>query len=103
MNRLFIDAADSEHVIVRIEKNGRYFTHKSGAKQKGSQVILSAINSLLVKAGMSVKDLEEIEVVSEKGSYTGLRVAAAIGNTLSYALRIPINGKKGIFVEPTYQ
>lgn len=59
-----------------------------------SQVVLPMIEELLRESGKKISDISTIEVNTGPGSYTGLRVGAAIANALGYALKIPVNGKR---------
>ncbi len=51
-----------------------------------SQVVLPMIESLLKTQKKSLKDITAIEINPGPGSFTGLRVGAAIANTLGFAL-----------------
>jgi tRNA threonylcarbamoyladenosine biosynthesis protein TsaB len=69
-----------------------------------SQAVLPLIQELLEKHAVTLQDIQAIQVHAGPGSFTGLRVGAAIANTLGVWLRIPINGKAvGEIVEPVYQ
>lgn len=54
--------------------------------QVGSQVLLVVIEELLSKNGVSLSDLEEIQVNRGPGSYTGTRVGISVANALSWGL-----------------
>lgn len=60
----------------------------------GSQVLLPLIHKILRQQNIQLKDLSAIEVSQGPGSFTGLRIGAAVGNALGLALNIPVNGKK---------
>ncbi len=99
--RLFIDTSSNQKTVIRLDD--REITKDSSLWR--SQVVLPMIEKLLKEQGKTMKDLTEIEVVTGPGSFTGLRVGAAIANALGFALEIPVNGKKITekdFVEPTY-
>jgi len=99
--KLFIDTSDTEKIIVGI--NGRRYRAK--AKEGASQKLLSFIDEVLKKEGISIKDIKEIEVNTGPGSFTGLRVGVTVANTIGWALGIKVNGrdvKKGQIVEIKY-
>ena len=87
--KLFIYTSDSENIIVGV--GGKRFEAK--AKEGASQKLLSFIDEVLRKEGVSLKDIKEIEVNPGPGSFTGLRVGLAVANALGWALKIPVNGK----------
>lgn len=105
MLTLYIDSAKSDEVIVKlIDPMGEEVLVTKARAIRGSQVILSSIQTILEKKGKSLKDITAIEVYNGPGSYTGRRVGASIANALSYALHVPIQGKaKGEFVYPSYE
>ena len=64
------------------------------------------IMELLKAQSSKLQAITEIEVNPGPGSFTGLRVGAAIANALGYALKIPVNGKRPWemqIVEPVYE
>jgi|SRR3972149_396564 len=87
--KLFIDTSDSENIIVGVGDKH----HETKAKEGASQKLLSFIDEVLRKEGVSLKDIKEIEVNPGPGSFTGLRVGLAVANALGWALKIPVNGK----------
>jgi tRNA threonylcarbamoyladenosine biosynthesis protein TsaB len=48
------------------------------------------IEEVLVKGGVSIKDLNAVAVGSGPGSYTGLRIGVSAAKGLAYALHIPL-------------
>lgn len=99
--KLFIDTSDSENIIVGVGDKRFEAKAKDGASQK----LLSFIDEVLRKEGVSLKDIKEIEVNPGPGSFTGLRVGLAVANALGWALKIPVNGKdisKGEIPDITY-
>ena len=55
-----------------------------------SAIILQEIDNCLNDAGKSKKDLTEIIASNGPGSYTAIRVVAAICKTLAYTLKLPL-------------
>lgn len=58
-----------------------------------SQTLLPAIKELMAKQNIEFKEISEIVVFANGGSYTGLRVGVSIAQTLAFLLNVPINGK----------
>ncbi len=73
----------------------RWASVTKGAVGKTGESLLPLIEEL------GISDVTEIEVNSGPGSFTGLRVGAAVANALGYLLDVPVNGKKTIVI-PKY-
>ena len=105
--KLYIDTRDNQKTIVGLDKTR---LEKPSGPDK-SQQVLNLINQILKKNKQSfssnkktLKDISKIKVETGPGSFTGLRVGLAVANTLGWALKIPVNGKKvGELVEPKYE
>lgn len=99
---LSIDTSSNKEVEVGLIIDKKKYLHKSPVDRK-NQMVLPLIEKLLKERKLSLKNIDEITVISGPGSFTGLRVGVAVANTLGYLLKIPINGKKvGKIVEPVY-
>ncbi|MBI3379759.1 tRNA (adenosine(37)-N6)-threonylcarbamoyltransferase complex dimerization subunit type 1 TsaB [Candidatus Gottesmanbacteria bacterium] len=98
---LSIDTSDSKKVKLTLLLKGSQFS-KITENNWISQSLLPAIEALLSENNIKITDLTEITVHTGPGSYTGLRVGISVANTLSYLLKIPINGKKDRLVIPDY-
>lgn len=61
-----------------------------GHKRTHSEKLMPLIERLLSDLEMDVHDIEGIALSEGPGSYTGLRIGAAIGKGLAYSLNIPI-------------
>lgn len=95
--KLYIDTSNSDKIVVgfgddRVETDSRVGK---------SQQLLEVISQGLEKRGKTLKDLTEIEIKLGPGSFTGLKVGAAVANALGWSLGIPVNGKRQL-VEPSY-
>jgi tRNA threonylcarbamoyl adenosine modification protein YeaZ len=102
-NTLLIDTSDNKKIKVGLEIDKKSFYLNSNPTALKSQVVLVLIDKLLKKHGLRVKDLTQIEVNLGPGSFTGVRVGAAVANSLGFSLKIPINGKKvGDLARPLY-
>lgn len=93
MNVLHIETSKQNIISVSFAYENNQFS-KELEQKFGSQVLVQLIQDVLAEAGVEMKDLDEITVSTGPGSYTGLRVGAAVANALGYSLGIPVNGKK---------
>lgn len=91
---LYINTKDQKVTSVSLKKNGKVIKSLSKKNEYGSQVLLPLIEKILKAEKLDYKDLEEIEVETGPGSFTGLRVGVSVANALGFALGIPVNGKK---------
>ena len=57
--------------------------------------LLNEIEGLLRKNGTTIKDLKGVTFYQGPGSFTGLRIGAAVANTIGYSLQIPVAGLQG--------
>jgi tRNA threonylcarbamoyladenosine biosynthesis protein TsaB len=87
---LNIDTAiDIAHIS--IAKDGEIMAVNSNSAQKDHGGFLQpAIEQLLKKTGLSIKELDAIAIAVGPGSYTGLRVGMASAKGLCYALNKPL-------------
>jgi tRNA threonylcarbamoyladenosine biosynthesis protein TsaB len=90
---LRINTADKKTIEVSIKKEDKVIAALKDDNAFGSQVLLSLIKKLITKKNLRFEDLNAIEVEKGPGSYTGLKVGAAVANALAYSLNIPVNGK----------
>ena len=95
MKKIILDTRKREEKEIRLVLDG------VGEKMRVEGDILASLEKLLLRRKLHPVDLDEITMVSGPGSFTGLRVGAAIVNTLTYAhsgslvnLIIPEYGKK---------
>lgn len=101
---IIIDTSDNKRVKVGLSVDGKEDTLEQESTTWKSQAVLPLIDKLLKKYGIRLQDVTHIQVNEGPGSFTGLRVGAAIANTLGVWLGIPVNNKKvGEIVEPRYQ
>ena len=103
MNILILDTADNKKILVGLSINGKEDITTEKITSNRTQIILPMIDEILKKHSLKPEDLSEIRINTGPGSFTGLRVGLAIANALSFALKIPINGKKvGEIILPIY-
>lgn len=102
---LHINTKDQKVIRVVLKDKGKVIKSLSTKNKYGSQVLLPLIEKLLrtYTPGVEVRNqtrsvnwklLESIEVETEPGSFTGIRVGVSVANALGYSLGIPVNGKK---------
>ena len=79
--KLFINTTVAKKAVVSlIAKNGEVIA------QVEAEEPLIAIDKLLRKTKMKLEDIKEISSHPGPGSFTGLRVGAAVAQTLNFAL-----------------
>lgn len=98
---LFIDSSEQDTVRVGLEIDGKRFEKTAQSKHLKAQTILPLIEELLAEHHLAASDISEITVHTGPGSFTGLRVGAAIANTLGFLLHIPVNGQRNLLT-PSY-
>jgi len=79
---LYLDTSQRNKKLVKV---GDHQLETSGD-------VLVAIKSLFEKLGIGWRDIEKVEINEGPGSFTGLRIGAAIANAANYVLggnRIP--------------
>lgn len=88
--KLYINTSDSEKILIRLDD----IEFTADSRREKAQRLLPFINESLVKKSAKLTDLSEIEVYTDSGSFTGIRVGVSIANALGWSLGIPVNGKK---------
>ncbi len=92
---LAVDTSIREKMSVSLLQDGRLVDKiEAQSDTWHSQGLLPAIIELLRGTSASPHDLTAITIHPGPGSFTGLRVGAAVGQALSFALNIPVNGKR---------
>jgi L-threonylcarbamoyladenylate synthase len=100
---LLLDTADNKKITVGLIINGRKDIQTRRIISNRAQIILPMIDRILKKHSLNLKDFSEIQINAGPGSFTGLRIGLTIANTLSFILKIPVNGKKvGEIILPIY-
>lgn len=99
--KLYIDTSNSEYVTIGLNKE----LTKEPARKEKAQRLLNVIDEELKKRNLTLKNINEVEVKTGPGSFTGLKVGVSVANSLGWTLNIPVNGKnikKDGPIEPTY-
>lgn len=101
---LSLDTSQYDQLIVGLEIGGEKKVIEEKFDYRKSQGVLPMIERILKDENLSFSELDEIQVATGPGSYTGLRVGVAIANTLGIMLQIPINGQEiGKAADPVYE
>ncbi|MFA6551528.1 MAG: tRNA (adenosine(37)-N6)-threonylcarbamoyltransferase complex dimerization subunit type 1 TsaB [Patescibacteria group bacterium] len=92
---LYINTTGAEKVALALGKAGKLLAKREfKAKYQQSEKLLPAIDLLLQKAGIKLKNVENIVVVAGPGPFTATRIGVTVANALAYALKINIVGVK---------
>jgi tRNA threonylcarbamoyl adenosine modification protein YeaZ len=90
---LYFNAAKDKEITTALVKGSKIIDR---LKQKGdfkvSEYLLPLIDKLLKKNRIGFEDLTGIITISGIGPFTSVRIAVAVANTLSFALKIPVVG-----------
>ena len=93
MNKLIIDTTDAKKTTIKLRSDKR--TDKiTQVNIPKSQIALILIDKLIKRNKINPADLDEIEVNTNPGSFTGTRVGIAIANALGFGLGAAVNKKK---------
>jgi tRNA threonylcarbamoyladenosine biosynthesis protein TsaB len=87
---LLIDTAQETSTVSLAEKGIVVFSEENPVTNESAAWLHPAIARLQDKAGMTIRQLDAVAVVSGPGSYTGLRVGMAAAKGFCYALKIPL-------------
>ncbi len=88
--KMYLDTANFEAILRLDEKEYRFNEGREMAEK-----LLGFIHEKLEENGKEFKDISEITFFSGPGSFTGLRIGAAIVNTLADQLGVPLYNHKG--------
>lgn len=91
-NTLVIDTTRSGLAVVKLQTAKSELILES-KQQLGSQALLGLIKQAFKKGGIKPEALNQIQVITGPGSFTGIRIGLAVANALGFALNIPVNGK----------
>ncbi len=92
---LVINTADESKVFIGVVYNSRFILAKTFlAPRRQSEQLLDKIDRLLKSKKISLRKIKGLAVVIGPGPFTALRIGAVTGNTLAWALKLPIVGLK---------
>ncbi|WP_067519790.1 tRNA (adenosine(37)-N6)-threonylcarbamoyltransferase complex dimerization subunit type 1 TsaB [Endozoicomonas ascidiicola] len=89
MKILALDTA-TEACSVALNLDGEVIEHFELSPRRHSRDLLPMVESLLAKAGVTLKQLDAIAFGRGPGAFTGLRVATAMTQGLAYAVDLPV-------------
>lgn len=96
MNRtveLSIDTSQTEKTVIILTVDGAVSTREAGGRVRSSQSVLPLIESVLSDKNLKLSDITAIRVATGPGSFTGLRIGAAVAQMLGVLLGVPVNGR----------
>ena len=89
---LIIDTSTERSIIAVIIEGAVVFSDPLPEGYQASRLLAAHLQTGLLHANIPMQEIDVIAVGTGPGSYTGLRVGAIFGKTLSYALKIPLVG-----------
>lgn len=93
---LYIDTTENNHIILKLSDQGREVASlKEEVSRAQAEKLLPALEEILKKNKLSLKDISEIEVNNNGGTFTSLRIGVTVANALAFSLNIPIKGTTG--------
>lgn len=98
--KLYLDTSTPETILKLNDQEYRY-TFANDLAEK----LLQFLHDKLAEHNKTFKDITEITFMSGPGSFTGLRIGAAVVNTLASELNIPLydhHGNKQQIIIPDY-
>lgn len=103
---LYLDTS-TFNALIRLtdSKTGETFEYQEDLGREMAEKLLGVLRDKLEEHGKTFKDLTKITFMSGPGSFTGLRIGAAIVNTLAHDLDIPLfdhHGKEIPLILPDY-
>ena len=94
--QLFFDTSDRTKVTVRLLNGNKIIAEVSRSQKLTSQALLPLIKEILKNNKIDPQDISGVSMNLGPGSYTGLKVGAAVANAFGWFLKIPVNGKNKI-------
>ena len=98
--KLFLDTSTSTTIL---KLDDHVYEWKSGRDL--AENLLAFMRDKLAENGNTFEDISEITFMSGPGSFTGLRIGAAVINTLASELKVPLydhHGNKCQIILPDY-
>jgi tRNA threonylcarbamoyladenosine biosynthesis protein TsaB len=87
---LLINTAQQTSSVAISEKGEVVCSEENPVMNESAGWLHPAVDRLLHQAGLSIRGLEAIAVISGPGSYTGLRVGMAAAKGFCYAMNVPL-------------
>ena len=89
MNVLALDTS-TEYCSCALRAGGEVRQRLALAGQTHSRLLLPMVSELLAEAGLTLGQLHGIAVAVGPGSFTGVRIAAAVGQGLAFGAGLPV-------------
>jgi len=90
---LVLDTATSTIVVAAGTRDGQVLEAEAfEGRYRHSQELLPAVDRLLRRVGLRLRDLSAVIVGTGPGAFTGLRVGLATAKTLAHELDVPVIG-----------
>lgn len=97
--KLYLDTSNNLKTIIKLDEVKFTKNYQSPRDQD----VIGALLEALKAQNKTVQDITSVQAFTGPGSFTGLRVGLSVANALSFALNIPVNGKKPpAIITPTY-
>lgn len=87
---LYIDTTDNHKISLSLYSDKKKYKLNKPISTWASQALLPFIDAILSKHGVSLYQLNRIEVRTGDGSFTGIRVGLSVAQTLGLLLEIPV-------------
>ncbi len=88
--KLYLDTSTPTTILKLDEKTYRWESGKDLAEG-----LLGFLRDKLAENGAGFRDITEITLMTGPGSFTGLRIGAAVANTLAHELGVPLYDQHG--------
>ena len=103
MFKLYFDTSSRDKILVRLYKNKKIIAEKSAVRHLTSQILLPLIDNICNQNNLAPQMIQEVEFNRGPGSYTGLKVGAAVANSFAWYLKIAVNGRKNKIILPKFE
>lgn len=94
---------DTSSPVTVLKLDDKMYEWESGRDL--AEKLLAFLNEKLAENGKTWQDISEITFMSGPGSFTGLRIGAAVVNALAHELNIPLynhHGERQQLIMPDY-
>lgn len=73
-----------------LHRSGRWIEHTQNVERMHNMVVLGMLDVLMRDAGASPRELEAVAFAAGPGSFTGVRIAAALAQGIAFAAGAPV-------------